>query len=98
MFSQASVILSTGGGGVDVLVRVGGLPGLEGAEGVDASQHLPPFTTAPTIPHLSQHLPPSQHPPFTTPDPPPPFHNTSPSDQGIQCAGGTHPTGMHTCV
>ena len=65
------------------------------------SQHLPPWTTAPTPTPppsgtRSQHLPP---PLWTTAPTPPlgPGHNTSPLPPYGQWAGGTHPTGMHSC-
>ena len=66
-------------------------------------------TTPPSLPSWSQHPPPSrsQHPPWdlvTTPRPPPqdldqgPGHNTPlPPPQDYTQAGGTHPTGMHSC-
>ena len=76
--------LARGGRRVDGLVRGGWIP---------HNTH-PPFTTpAPSLfqqppPALSQHLPP---PPSSDQAPTP-----SPHQYG-QCAGGTHPTGMHTC-
>ena len=69
------------------------------------SQHLPPPPGNTSLPLLDSTCPPLDNtslppPPWTTPPfPPPPSDQvTTPSPRDYAQAGGTHPTGMHSCI
>ena len=84
MFSQASVILFTGGGGVYAQHALGQTPPLPGRHPPGRhplGRHCPGQT-----PPLGRHVPQGRHPPANIPHP------------TATAAKGTHPTGMHSCI
>ena len=95
MFLQASVILLTGGRG-----GTSHPPGADNPLGADTPlEQAPPRADTPQSRHPREQTPPqSRHPPEQTP----PLEQTSPPDEHAmrygQRAGGTHPTGMQSCI
>ena len=110
MFLQASVILSTVGGG-SAPVHAGipppppPLPGADTPQDPPRSSHPLEQTPRSRYPPTRSRPPRTRHPPEQTPTPPdqtPPWEQTPPppgkQTPGYgQRAAGTHPTGMHSC-
>ena len=92
MFSQACVILFTGGVSLLGCLLPGGREGGSASQGCLPPCLLPPPPPRPDTPH---HTTLARHITTTTPPPPPLLLDTPRYDQS---AVSTHPTGMHSCL
>ena len=97
MFSQATVILPTGGVGWSASVHAGIPP----PEQTPPPQQTPPPPSGADTPPQSRH-PPEQTPTEQTPPTRRPHQSRHPPGKQTpaygQWAAGTHPTGMHSCL